>query len=110
MDITGQEPTAIGLFAVHSHTMSSELRRFPDSAPGHGQVVPASRVSDMADNHGFFQLADATDPHPVVGVLKGDGEFIPTKRLLPRTHKHDIIRHECEQASKIAGVDGIDPG
>src|SRR6266571_4010425 len=79
VDIAGEEPTAIGLFAVYSDTMSGELRRFPAGALGHGQRIPAARVSDFADNHDFFQLADTTYPHPLVGGRKGGRESIPTK-------------------------------
>ena len=54
VDIAGQEPTAIGLSAVYSDTMSGELRRFPAGALGHGQRVAAARVSDFADDHDVF--------------------------------------------------------
>src|SRR5258708_6015405 len=93
VDIAGQEPTAIGLFAVYSDTMSGELRRFPAGALGHGQRIPAACVSDFTYNHDFFQLAGTTYPHPLMGGRKGGGESIPTKRRLPRIYKHDIVRH-----------------
>jgi hypothetical protein len=35
---------------------------------------------------------------------------IPAERRLARTEKYDIIRHQGEQADKIAAVDGSDPG
>ncbi len=34
--IAGQEPAAVGMFAVYRDTMTGELRRFPAGARGHG--------------------------------------------------------------------------
>jgi hypothetical protein len=90
--------------------MPGEARRLPTGAPGHGQRVSAPRVSDFADNHDLFQLAAATDPRLLVGGRKGGGKSIPAERRLARIEKHSIVRHQGEQADKIAGVDGIDPG
>ena len=67
MGIAGEEPAAVGLFAVDRDPMPGELRRFPAGARRHGQRVPAPRVSDFADDHDLFQLADAMDPRLLVG-------------------------------------------
>jgi hypothetical protein len=44
-----------------------------------------------------------------VGGREAGGKSIPTERRLARIEKHDIVRHQAEQADKIACVDGIDP-
>jgi hypothetical protein len=55
--------------AVYRDTIPSELRRFSAAACSHGQRIPAPRVTDLADNHDFFQLADTTN-HCLLGRLK----------------------------------------
>jgi hypothetical protein len=45
-----------------------------------------------------------------VGGREAGGKSIPAERRLARIEKHDIIRHQAEQADKIACVDGVDPG
>jgi hypothetical protein len=98
-----------GLFPVYRKTMPGEMRRIPAGLRGYGQRVPASRVSDFADNHDLFQLADAAELHLLVGGRKGGGKSISTERRLARIEKYNIFRHQGEQADKIAAVDGIDP-
>ena len=109
MGITGQEPATVGLFTVYRDSMTGELRRFPAGARSHLQRVPAPRVGDSADDHDLFQLADATDPKLFVSGREVGRKSIPAERRLARIEKHGIIRHQGEQADKIAGVDGIDP-
>ena len=67
MGIAGQEPAAVGLFAVDRDPITGELRRFPAGARGHPQRIPAARVGDFADDHDLFQLAAAKDPNLLVG-------------------------------------------
>ena len=98
MGIAGQEPAAVGLFAVYRDSMTGELRRFPACARGHRQCVPAPRVSDFADDDDLFQFAAATDPNLLVRGREGGGESIPAERRLARIEEHDIVRHQCEQA------------
>jgi hypothetical protein len=50
------------------------------------------------------------DPSLLVGGWEHGGKPIPAERRSARIEKHDIVRHQGEQADKIAGVDGIDPG
>ena len=109
MGIAGQEPTTVWLPAVYRDAMSGEMRPFPADVLRHGQCVPAPRVSDFADNYDLFQLADATNPRLLVGSRKAGRKSIPTERRFARGEKHDIVRRECEQADKIAGVNGLDP-
>lgn len=90
--------------------MTSELRRFAAGVLGHRQRVPATRVGDFADYYDLFQLADAADPNLLVGGREVGGKFLPRERRLARVEKHDIVRHQGEQADKIASIDGIDPG
>jgi hypothetical protein len=45
-----------------------------------------------------------------VGGREAGGKSIPADRCLARIEKHDIVRHQAEQADKIACVDGLDPG
>ena len=66
MGIAGQEPYAIGLFAVHRDSMTSELSRFSASEPGNRQRIPAPRIRDFADDYDLFQIAVATDLNPLV--------------------------------------------
>jgi hypothetical protein len=108
--IAGQEPTAVGLFAVYRDSMTGELRRFPAGVGGHRQRVAAPRIGDFADDHDLFQLAAATDPNLLVGGREVGGRSIPADRRLARIEEYDIVRHQREQADQIAGVDGIDPG
>src|SRR5713226_4201124 len=49
------------------------------------------------------------DPRLLVGGREPDGESISAERRLARIQKHDIVRHQGEQADKIAGVDCINP-
>src|SRR5438105_10940384 len=80
MSIAGQEPAAVGLFAVYRDPMTGELRRFPACARGYRQRVPASSVRDFADDYDLFQLAAATDPNLLVRGRKIGRESIPAKR------------------------------
>src|SRR5262249_48312928 len=50
------------------------------------------------------------DPSLLVGGREAGGKSIPAERCLARIEKHDIVRHQAEQADNIASVDGIDPG
>jgi hypothetical protein len=50
------------------------------------------------------------DPSLLVGGREGWGKSIPADRRLARIEKHDVVRHQAEQANKIACVDGVDPG
>ena len=61
--IAGQEPAAVGLFAVDREAITSESALFPADERGHGERVPAPRVGNLADDHDLFQLADAADPN-----------------------------------------------
>jgi len=108
--VAGQEPTAVGLFAVDRDPITGELRRFPAGARGHRQRIPAPRVGDFADDHDLFQLAAAKNPNLLVSGREVAGKSIPADRRLARVEEHDIVRHQREQADQIAGVDGIDPG
>jgi hypothetical protein len=45
----------------------------------------------------------------LVGGREAGGKSIPAERRSARIQKHDIVRHQTEQAVKIAGVDGINP-
>ncbi len=72
VSIAGQEPAAVGLFAVYRDTMPGEVRRFPAGALGHRQCVPAPRVSDFTCNHDLLQLTGAMDPRPLVGGREGE--------------------------------------
>jgi len=107
--IAGQEPTSVWLSAVYRDAMSGKMRRFPADVLRHGQRVPAPRVSDFADNYDLFQFADATNPRLLVGGQKRGRKSIPPEWRLARIEKHDIVRHECEQADKIAGINGLNP-
>src|SRR3989442_15251589 len=73
--IAGQEPAAVGLFAVYRDSMTGELRRFTAGARGHGQRVPAPRVGDFAGDCDLFQLAAATDLNLLVGGREVVGKF-----------------------------------
>src|SRR5262245_31630893 len=90
--------------------MAGELHRFPAGTRREGERVPSAGVRDFADDHDVFQLADAIDPSLLVGGREVGGESIPADRCLARTEKYDTVRHQAEQAYKIACVDGIDPG
>src|SRR5437764_7669241 len=46
----------------------------------------------------------------LVGGQEARRKSIPAERHLARIEKHDIVRHQAEQADKIACVDGSDPG
>lgn len=109
MGIAGQEPAAVGLFAVYRDSMTGELRRFPACARGHRQCVPAPRVSDFADDYDFLQLAAATNPKLMMRGREVGGKSIPAERSLARAEEHDVVRHPREQADQVAGVDGTDP-
>ena len=110
MGIAGQEPSAIGLFAVYRDSMTSELRRLPARAPGNRQRVPAPRVRNFADNYDLFQLAVAMDLNLSGRGWEVGGESISAEWRLARIEEHDIVRHQCEQAGQIAGIDGTNPG
>lgn len=107
--IAGEEPTTVGLFSVYRHTMPCEVRRFPAGARSCGQRVPAPRISDVADNHDLLQLAHAMDQDALVGARKAGGKSISAERRFARVKEYGIVRHQPEQADKIARVDGIDP-
>jgi hypothetical protein len=98
-----------GLFPVYRKPMPGELRRCSSRLRGYGQRVPASRVTDFADNHDLFQLADTTELHLLMGGRKGGGKSISAKRRLAWIEKYNVFRHQGEQADKIATVDGINP-
>lgn len=90
--------------------MPSELGHFPADSLGHGQRVPAARVSDFADDHDLFQLATATDPSLLVCDLEDSRKSITAYGRLAWIEEYDIVRHQSEQADEIASVDGINPG
>jgi len=82
MGIAGQEPAAIGLFAVHRESMTGKLCRFPACQRGHRQCVPAPRKRDLADDYDLFQLAAATNPHLLVGGHEVGRKSLPAERRL----------------------------
>src|ERR1700722_7665319 len=47
--IAGQEPAAVGLFAIYRDTMTGELLRFSAGGRGHRKRVTALRVTDFGD-------------------------------------------------------------
>src|SRR5438477_6789967 len=94
MGIAGQEPAAVGLFAVYRDSMTGELRRFPACARDHRQRVPAPRVRDFVDDYDLFQLAAATDPNLFVSGREVGGESIPAEGRLARTDEYDIVCHQ----------------
>jgi hypothetical protein len=47
------------------------------------------------------------DARLLVGGREADGESISAERRLARIQKHDIVRHQGEQADKIAAIDCI---
>src|ERR1700726_4812824 len=49
------------------------------------------------------------DPRLLVGGRETDGKSISAERRLARIQKHDIVRHQGEQADKIAAIDCINP-
>jgi len=49
------------------------------------------------------------DQRFLVGSQEAGGKAIPAKRRSALIEKHNIVRHQAEQADKIAGVDGINP-
>lgn len=98
MGITGQEPAAVGLFAVYRDSMTGQLSRFPACARDHKQLVPAPGVCHFADNYDLFKLAAATYLNLLVRGRKVGGESIPAKRSMARIEEYDIVRHKLEQA------------
>ncbi|HZV32939.1 MAG TPA: hypothetical protein VFB72_00045 [Verrucomicrobiae bacterium] len=93
MGITSKEPATVRLSAVYRDTMPGQLRRLPAAAGGHGQRVPAPRVSDLADNNDLFQLADTTNHRLLVSRRKGNGKSIPAGRRLAWIEKHHVVGH-----------------
>ena len=110
MCIAGQEPSAIGLFAVYRDSMTRELLRLPACAPGNRQRVAAPRIRNFADNYNLLQLAVAMDLNLSGRGWEVGGESIATEWRFARIEEHDIVRHQCKQAGQIAGIDGTDPG
>jgi hypothetical protein len=110
MGITGQEPVAVGLFAVDGEPMACQLRCFSVGSRFHGQRVPAPCVGDLTEDGDLLNLAHALNPGALVTDHETVGEFTPANRLFAWIQKHDIVRHQGEQPRKIARIDRINPG
>src|SRR4051794_9727250 len=74
--IAGQEPAAVGLFAVDRGTITGESTLLSAGERGHGYRVPAPRIGNLADDHDLLQLANAADPKPLVSGRELGGEPI----------------------------------
>ena len=81
MGITGQEPVAVGLFAIDSDSIAGQLCCFSAGSRFHGQRVPAPRVRDLAEDRDLLDLAHAMNPGALVTDQKALGEFTPANRL-----------------------------
>src|SRR5262249_38689171 len=86
--ITGQEPAAVGLFAVDRHTITSEPSLLSAGAWGHGERVPAPRVGNLADDHDLRQLANAANSKLLVSGGELGREPISTDAVLARIEEH----------------------
>ena len=94
MGITGQQPWAVGPFAVDSDPMAGQLRCFSAVSRFHGQRIPAQSVGDLTEDGNLLNLAHAMNPRALVTDQEAVGEFTLTKWLSPWIQKHDIVRHQ----------------
>lgn len=98
MDITGQQPAAVGLFAVDRHPMPGQLHRVSAGSRLHGQRIPAPCVGDFTVHGDLLNFAHTMNPRALMTFQEAIGEFMPAKRLCAWIQKHHIIRHQGEQS------------
>ena len=108
--VASQKPATVWLFAVYSDSIAGQLRCISAGARCNGQRVPTKRVGDFANDHDIVQFTYAMDPRSLVGGREIGRKSIPANRCSAWDQKHDLVRHQSEQASRIAGVDSINPG
>ena len=77
MSITGQEPVAVGLFAIDSDSIAGPLCCFSAGSRFHGQRVPTPRVRDLAEDRDLLNPAHAMNRGALVTGQKALGEFTP---------------------------------
>ena len=102
MGIAGEQPAAVGLFAIDSDSVAGQLRCFSAGSRFHGQRVPTTCVGDLAEDGDLHNLAHAMNPRALVTDQEAVWEFTPAKvsnraRSPPLTAS---IQEEC--TSRIA--------